>query len=301
MQKILITGAYSLLGLGLLKTLPPQKYTLHLGIYNHLYNIDKLSHISLDILNLQNTREVFSKIKPDIVLHAAAISDVDYCEKNKKETIAVNINGLQNIINNCIRFKSKIIFISSNAVFNGNKSSDNGYSEKDKPDPINFYGKTKLEGEQLVQKSGLPYLITRLITMYGWEPPLCRPNPVTWQLQKLKNKERLLMVTDRFINPLYNLNASQAIWSAITKNKNGIYHIAGNDKTSRYQWALEVARIFGYPESLIKPVKSELFPQLVNRPKDTCFNTYKMEKKLGIKPLSLQTGLKLMKSSMENT
>lgn len=304
MKKILITGAYSLLGSGLLNTIPSQKYQIFPCFHNHAFKSLKQKNIipiPLDIINQKNTTEIFSKIKPDIVIHAAALSDVDYCEKNKKETRQVNIQGLKNILNNCKIYNSKIIFISSNAVFSGNETPPGGYSENDQPDPINYYGLTKFEGEQLVRHSGITFLIFRLITMYGWEPSGARQNPVTWKLIQFKKEQILPMVTERFINPLYNINAAHAIWSAITQNRTGLFHIAGADKVSRYQWALEVASIFGYPESLIKPVKSNFFPSLTARPANTCFNTDKMKKELGIKPISLKLGLELMKNASINT
>jgi dTDP-4-dehydrorhamnose reductase len=287
MPKVLITGAVSLLGAGLLKKVPTN-YKIFLTYHNNQSPGSKSRSFPLEICNKQQTFQLVSKLNPQIIVHAASASDVDWCEKNQKAAQAINVEGARNMIDAAKKIKAKIVFISSNAVFDGKNPP---YNEDSKVNPINFYGKTKAEGEKIVLASGLSPLVLRLITMYGWQPPGARDNPVTWKIKKLKKRETLTMVTDHFINPLYNIAAAEAIWKAIELAKVGIFHIAGADKVSRYQWALLVAEVFGFNKSLVKPISSNKLKNLTLRPDDTTYQTRKMEIELGIRPVSLLEGL----------
>lgn len=292
-QKVLITGGVSLLGLGLAKT-APKNIQLFLGYHKHKpANFPpKISPIYMEITNKKYLDGIITKLKPDIIIHTAGLSDVDYCEKNPKDAHKINVEATKTLLRLAKPFKPHFIFVSTNAVFDGTKSP---YSETDKPNPINVYGKTKFDGENYVRDSGLNSTICRLITMYGWQPLGARLNPVTWKIQKLKNKEVLNMVNDRFINPLYNIEAAKAIWKMIERKSNSIFHVAGKDTKSRYRWAKLVAKVFKFDQKLIKPVASNFFDSLAPRPKDTTFKTDKMEKILGIKPLSIKRGLERMR------
>lgn len=290
MPKIVITGANSLLGLGLIKKIP-QKFGLYLTHHNHPVHFNNLKSSFLDIRDQNSVNKLIYSQKPDIIIHAAAISDVDWCQKNRKAAAQTNIHGTKNVIGAAQKIGAKIVFISTNAVFDGRHAP---YKETDQTSPINFYGKTKVEGERLTQTSQLPFLIIRLITMYGWPPGKNRDNPVTWQLKKMAKNQTLNMVSDRYITPLYNLAAAEAIYSAITKNKTGIYHVSGADRVSRFKFAKLAAHIFGYNQNLIHETTSDFFKNLAPRPLDTSYETSKMQKELKIKPLSLKKGLKLM-------
>ena len=111
-----------------------------------------------------------------------------FCEKNKKVAYKINVKGTENMIKVCYKNKAKLIFISSNAVFDG---SNPPYSEKSKVHPVNYYGKTKVISEKMIMKSNVDYAIVRLILMYGWNHPKERENPVTWLINKLKNGRKI--------------------------------------------------------------------------------------------------------------
>lgn len=290
MKKILITGSHSLLGLGLIKTKPN-----NIHVFPTVHRKINASQIQLDVTDKKNVKSVFQTIQPDFVIHSASISDVDYCEKNKKEARSVNIRGTKNIIEQCKIYKSKIIFISSNALFDGNKDT---YKESDIPHPLNYYGKTKLIGENLVKESTIPFVIARLMTMYGWQPKGARPNPVTWLLKKLRNTKKVIIVNDVYLNPLYNLDAAKIIWKLIEKNKQGIYHVAGNQKINRFDWMKKTAIIFGQNKELIAPVLSNYFEnKIAKRPLQTVFSIEKTKKELQITPKNISLGLNHMKKT----
>jgi dTDP-4-dehydrorhamnose reductase len=292
MIKVLITGASGLLGGGLIKT-RPKDVKLILASYEKrtICPDPKVKHLALDITRKEEVIKKISKEKPHIIIHAASLGNVDLCEKNKKKAWEVNVEGTRNIIEAAQKVKAKIVYPSSNAVFSGQEAP---YREEDEPKPVNFYGQTKYTAEILVQNAHLPFLLTRLITMYGWHLATARENPVTWLLKKVK------LVNDVFFNPLYYLDAGEALWGLIKKQKEGIYHIAGAQRTNRYLWGILTAEVFGLEPSLIKPVASSYFKELAPRPKDTTYRIEKIKQEIGFKPKNLKEGLSHMRDNPLN-
>lgn len=259
------------------------------------YEIIGVSRKDFDIKNKTKVVNFIKKTNPKIIIHAASLGNVDYCEENPNEAYKVNVEGTQNIADAAKAVNAKIIFLSSNAVYDGDNPL---YDEKKITKPIDVYGKTKVEGEKLIIKSNLNYCILRLITIYGWPQPGGRVNPVTWVIDNLKKRQRINVVNDIYNNHLWAGQAAEVIWEVIKRNIEGMYNIAGADCISRYDLALKVAKVFELDSSLINPVSSDFFKSIAKRPKNTCFNTKKMEKELDIKPLSVDEGLKLMKAEV---
>jgi len=251
----------------------------------------RASFIQIDITNKAAVFDFFDEAKPEVLIHTAAMANVDYCETHKEEAWRVNVEGTANLLGACDKHGTKMIFISTNGVFDGEKAP---YSEKDGPNPINHYGKTKLEAENLVRKSGKNHTVARLMTMYGWNNPAERQNPVTWLLSKLRSGETVDMADDIYNNHLLADNGADAIWSIVKLDKSGTYHIAGKDCVSVYELALKVAEVFELDKALIARAKRGFLKTVAPRPKNTCFNTEKMEKEL-VRPLGIKEGLLYMK------
>lgn len=293
-MNVFITGATDLLASSLIRSAPK-------GIVlSASYNVNTLvpnvscTYYRVDITQEKQILKAFKKSKPDVVIHTAALSSPDYCEKNKRATIKVNIAGTQNVMNACRRYKSSFIFISSNGIYDGTNPP---YDEHSIPQPIDTYGKTKYQGELLTSSSGLPFIIIRLMTMYGWNNPHERNNSATWLLETLgKNKTPVYVVTDLFNNFLFAEAAALAIWRALVLKKYGeSFNISGKECMSRYEFSQEVATVFNLDKNIIYSVTSDFLKNLVIRPKNTCFNTWKMQKVLGIKPIGIREGLLTMK------
>lgn len=297
MKKLFLTGGTSLLGKALIAETPPG-WKIILAQHKHRNIFPKSKNVEpviLDVTNQAQTSVLVNRIKPQLVLHAAALSKVDFCQTHQRESWQINVEGTANIIKACEQNGIPLVFISSNAVFDGKKGS---YSEKDEPNPLNFYGRTKYEGEKIVKQAKIPWIIVRLITMYGWQPKGARQNPVTWVLEKLKNGEKLKIVDDVRLNPLYNHDAAQALWTIIEKGQpKNIYHVAGGEVVNRYQWAVETARVFGFNPSLIFPVPSSFFTgKIAPRPPQTIYSIEKIKRELGIIPRGIKNGLEAMRN-----
>ena len=292
LSKIVFTGISGLLG-GYFSKLKSPGYEL-LGVADNNVVDNGKYLFKVDITDKEQVLDFVKKIKPDVIVHAASIGNVDYCESHPDEAFRVNLEGTKNVIEAAKEIGAKIIFISSNAVYDGENTP---YDENAKLNPIDIYGKTKVEGERIVLGSNLEYVIIRLMTMYGWPQNGGRANPVTWIIDSLKKGEKINVVNDIYNNHLWANQAAEAIWEVIKQAKFGhIFNVAGLDCVSRYDLALKVAEIFDLDSSLVNPVSSDFFKAIAKRPKNTCFNITKMANDLGLKPLSIEEGLNLMKA-----
>lgn len=292
MKTVLFTGATGLLGRYFFK-ITPSAYKL-IGTYNKNFSIRKKNFFKLNITDKNSVLSFFEEKNPDIVVHAASLGNVDYCEVHKEEAYDVNVLGTQNVLSACKQIGAEIIFTSSNAVYDGKTPP---FSENSPIKPLDYYGRTKIDGEKLVKKSGVPFVIVRLMTMYGFPPKGGRNNPVGWIIEELRNKRKINVVSDIFNNHLYGGQAADIVWQLVKRNKrNEIYNLAGGECINRYDLALKVAEIFNLDKSLITAVKSDFFKNIAKRPKNTCFDTRKIEKSLGFKPLNIEAGLRLMKN-----
>lgn len=292
-MKILITGGTGLLGKALIETVDSnyEIVATYLGNYA-VEDTHQVKYTKLDTRDKAGYEYLCRDFKPKVVIHTASIGSPDYAEKNKELTWEVNVRGTQNILSICERSDAKFLYISSNGIYDGNKAP---YGEEDEAKPINYYGQTKLEGERIVQKAKIPYAIIRPILMYGWPHSFERDNIVTFALSKLEQCEVVNAYDDVYLNPLFNRSCAEAIWKIVKEEKYNVFNIAGAERVTIYKLIQEVANVFKLNRDLIKPVQQGFFNELVKRPSDTSYKTEKMEKALGIKPLSLKEGLSIMR------
>jgi len=288
-MNILLTGATGLLGSYIVRSWNNNGILacVYVGSYS-MPDTERIKYYKTDIRDRDGLEHIFRDYKIDVVIHAAGEARVDYCEKNYDDAYSTNVLGTKKIINMCKKYGAKLIYISTNAVFDGTKPP---YKEEDSTGPVNTYGRIKLECENLVRAHFKNFLLIRPILMYGWNRPQERDNVATWILRKLQEGEQVKLVDDIFDNPLHAFQCAEVILKLVEKNKNGIYHIGGEDIVDRYQFGLILAEIFGYDRNLIAPVKNEYFKDIAPRPKNTCYDTQKIRYELGIKPLGIRDGL----------
>jgi len=290
---LFITAGSGLLGKALLETCPNEFKLSATYFPNKPDNFpESVNFFELNITNRDKVLKCIKKIKPDVIIHTAAIGSVDFCEKNKDISWATNVDGTKNIIEAAKECNSEIIYISSNAVFDGNNPP---YKEEDETNPISYYGETKVICEKLVKNSELKSVVIRAILMYGWHNSSERQNMVTWILDSVSKGVPLKIVNDIYSNPLLSLNCANAIWAVIKKEKTGIFHVAGSDCVSRYDFALKIAEIFDLDKSMLAPVPNSYFTEIAPRPYNTCLCTDKMERELKIKSIGIEEGLKILK------
>lgn len=281
-------------------------------LFENVYDFEQLnSENGVDILDKNSVDKIISSTNAKIVIHMAAKTNVDGCELdkdidikaieennfeniiNQKTAWAVNVLGTKNIIEACRENNKKIIYASTDFVFNGQKKS---YIEEDAPDPLNWYAKTKYEGEKLVLNSGLDFIIVRLA--YPYRTFFQRGDIVRSLIQKLENKEKLSMITDHIMKPTFIDDIANALDVLIQTNSDGIYHVVGSQSITPYDMALKIAKEFNLDKSLIsKTTRSDYFKTKAPRP--FCLNL-KNDKinKLGVEMSSFDKGLKEVKNQL---
>ncbi|UPT74558.1 MAG: SDR family oxidoreductase [Elusimicrobiota bacterium] len=296
MRSVLVTGGTGLLGKGFEETAPKGVSIVSVHLRDYKVPRGRAEHVSLDLRDKRAVEKLFAKRRFDAVIHAAGIASVDYVERHYAESLESNIVSTLNVTAACRTRGIHHVYVSTNAVFDG---TDAPYRESDATNPVNKYGRLKVECERLVQETLGSWTIVRPILMYGWNRTVTRPNPATWIHEKLMRGESVELVDDVRENPLYNLQCGRALWAALRRKPKGIIHLAGKDRVNRWQFGLKVAETFGLDKSLIKRVDSSRFPSIAARPPDTSFDTGRMRRELGIAPMTVEEGLRDMKRHME--
>ena len=249
-----------------------------------------LTYRELDIRNGNDVQEFIMRDQPEIIIHAAAMTQVDECEINKQECYNINVTATRFLISAAKEINAKLIYISTDFVFDGSRGP---YREDDIPDPVNYYGSTKLAAEKAVMESGLDWAIARTVLIYGDIIEVSRKNFVTWVRQNLEAGNKIKVVTDQWRTPTFVHDLVRGIILIIEKNASGIYHLSGKEMMTPYEMAIQTARFFGLDEHLIEKTESSAFQQSGKRPSKTGFNIEKAQRELGYDPVSFKEGLKL--------
>jgi len=294
-MNILITGGTGLLGMALQKT--AAKGNNVFSIYSTPESISiplPFPSKPANVTEKARMQAIFDWSQPDVVIHTAAIGSVDFAEKNREQAHFVNVGGVKVVCELCNQVGARLIHISSNAVFDGKRPF---YAENASTNPVNYYGQLKLEGEKLIELSGLDYAVVRPILFYGWPYPGRRDNLVTWCIKSLEAGKQIKVVNDVFSKPLFVGSCAKVVWAIVMKMKSGIYHVAGKNHITLYELAVRTAKVFDLDSELISPVPSDYFENIAPRPKDTSFDTSKMERDLGITPIGVEEGLQMMKAT----
>ncbi len=294
MKTVLITGSNGLLGQKLVTDFHPHYKVAACDLQSEShFSFPNLSYESLDITDRRQLGFQINFYHPRVIINAAAYTDVDGCEVHKDKAWAVNVGGVKNLVGLCGERKMRLIHFSTDYIFNG----ENGpYSEDDPPDPVNFYGETKLESERIITESGIDFLIVRTNVLYGLGRKV-RSNFLLWLLDKLSRNEKIQIVTDQFNNPTLADNLSSCILEMVRKNISGIYHVAGSEYLSRYEFATKVANKFDFDKNNILLTKTELLHRKAKRPYRGGLTIDKAQKTLETQFLSVDAGLHYIKQS----
>ncbi|MBI3553486.1 MAG: SDR family oxidoreductase [Elusimicrobia bacterium] len=291
----LITGSTGLLGKGMEETAPAGARLLGLHQRDYAVKDSRMKHLVLDIRDKRAVDRLFAKHKFDAVVHAAGIASVDYVEKHYAESLESNIVGTLNITAACRKAGIHLVYVSTNAVFDGKKPP---YREDGAVNPVNKYGRLKADCEKIVADTLEHWTVARPILMYGWNHIATRPNPATWIYDKLMRGERVQLVNDVVENPLFNLQCGRALWAIIRRKPAGVFHLGGKNASSRLEFGRRIAKAFGLDASLIDEVGSDHFPGIAPRPPNTTFVVKRMEDELGVAAMTLDEGLRAMKESL---
>ena len=283
MKKIFITGSAGQLGQALIK-LFKSRYEI-ISTSRSTYN--KTDYF-LDITDPILTKDLIATICPDIIINLAALTDVDLCEKKPELANSINFYGVQNLVN---AFNGPIIHLSTDYVFDGAKGQ---YSEGDATNPINEYGRTKLEGEQYLAKNSNDSLIIRTNVLYDYASN-SNASFLDWIVHSLYDKKVINVVDDQINNPTWTRSLAVVIDRAIRTELNGLIHWGDADWISRYEFALKIAESFNLKKDLIEPIKTTELKQTAIRPLKGGLRTTYAEKILNLEPPSIEHCLHQLK------
>jgi len=227
-------------------------------------------------------------LRIDALIHAAAEGRVDVVEGRLDEFRSQNVFASERLATFAKSTSIPFVHISSNAVFGGRETA---YDDWDAHDPINDYGRLKVEAERAVSAVNPSALILRPILMYGWAPPGARPNPVSAWIQSLRNGEPIRVVSDVYSEPLYAADCARVIWKGLEQELSGPINVSGGERLSLYSLAQEVARVFQLDPDMIVPAQSSDFPSLAPRPSSTSFTLGRVRNELGLDVMNPPEGL----------
>jgi len=265
--KAMVTGANGMLGDSLCPILEDKGcYVIATDI------ITNAKILKLDIKNLDKAMDVVKREKPEIIFHLAAETDVDKCEINEKHAYETNAKGTENIALCCKELDIPMVYVSTGAVFDGEK--EDGYIEEDVTDPVNIYGKSKLEGEKIVKSLLSKYYIVRAGWMIGGYN---KDKKFVWKIvELLKTRKEISAVTDKFGTPTFTKDLAMGIYNIIARGEYGLYHSVNNGICTRFDIAEKIIEYLDKKDVILKPVDSKAFPMPAPRPKSEALINHKL-------------------------
>ncbi|MBP8115172.1 MAG: SDR family oxidoreductase [Chitinophagaceae bacterium] len=289
-MRILVTGANGFLGNYLIQELLRRKHeVIATGKGNCRIKLNEtFVYEEMDFTNVQSVNNVFDRCKPQVVVHAGAMSKTDECEDNRELAFNVNTQGTINLLMAAKSMSSFFIFISTDFVFDGLKGM---YNEDDVPGPVNYYGQTKLLAEEKVKEYAGAWCILRTVLVYG-RPQQGRDNLLTLVKKKNENGELYKVFTDQLRTPTYVEDLAKAIISVMENKATGIFHISGIDQLSPFQMVIKMADLLSLNKELIIPITKDDLKEKAIRPPYTGFDISKAKSFLNYSPVSFDEGLK---------
>jgi len=289
LKSLLISGNGQV-GSALHKVFSEKKYPLH-GTW---FDLQDDSLIFADLRDENNLRRVFGTVRPQAVILNAGLTHVDYCEQHPDEAAAVNVRGVLKIARMCDEYMAKIVFFSSEYIFDG---ASGPYSESDKTNPLNVYGKQKLEAEEIVANAGLDWLIVRTTVVYGQDPQ--GKNFVARLVRSLRQGETVKVANDQISTPTYSADLAGAVETLVRQDRRGLYNVAGADRLSRYDFAILVCEEFGLDKNLVRSVTTEELGQAATRPLSAGLKIDKLKQDTGLSMLGAREGLRRMRKECD--
>lgn len=298
MNKVVITGSNGLLGQSLLKLLLQYKENYEVFGFSRGKNRsgrEDFAYVSIDITNEENLKNSIKEIKPDFIINTAAMTQVDLCENNKEACDLLNVSVVKWLAEISSELKIHLIHLSTDFIFDGKKGY---YKETDAPNPLSYYGLSKLKAEEILINSAIDYTILRTILVYGKVFDMSRSNIVLWVKSSLEQGKEITIVDDQFRMPTFVADLALACKITIDKNAVGIYHISSNELLSVYEIAQQIATTFHLDKHLIKPISSTALNQTAPRPAKTGFDLTKTNKELSFYPKSFREDLQRFKEKL---
>jgi dTDP-4-dehydrorhamnose reductase len=293
-KKILITGSNGLLGqklVNLLIEVPNVTLFATAKGENRLPNKTGYTYLSVDITKKAEVENAVNSIDPDVVIHTAAMTNVDQCETEQALCWEMNVKAVEYLVKACEKTDAFLIHLSTDFIFDGIAGP---YDENASPNPISYYGESKLAAESVLKSSKIRWAIARTVLVYGIVADMSRSNIILWVKKSLEDGKTINVVTDQFRTPTLAEDLAIGCWLIAKKEYKGIFNISGKDLLTPYEMAIKTADFFGLDKTLIIPADSATFTQTAKRPPKTGFIIDKAIAQLGFHPHTFEQGIKLV-------
>jgi len=292
-KKVLITGANGLLGQALVKTFLPEYDVLALARDNaSKLPFDGFLYRVGDLSDRPGLRDCVREFVPNFIINAAAYTNVDGSETDRDACWRANVTGVENLVYAAQKIDARIVHVSTDYVFDGKTGP---YKEDDKPNPLGYYARSKLAGENALISSKVNFSIARTMVLYGAGYGI-RTNFVTWVIDQLRQGKTIRVVDDQFGNTTLASELAAALRRLAESGKIGIYHLSGSEIIDRFSFAQRIADTFDLDKLLISPVKTAEFKQPAPRPLRSGFIITKAERELGVRMSNVIEGLERFKA-----
>ena len=254
--------------------------------HQHPIVLDAAVVVCADLSQSEEAENLIKANEPNWVVHCAAATNVDACEDDQHWAFRLNQDMAANVARAAQLASANFVHISTDAVFDGEKG---GYSESDVPNPINVYGRSKLNGEQAVIEANPAAIIVRT-NIYGWNSQP-KPSLGEWFLERLENEERCPGFTDVWVTPMLVNDLVEILFNMMDKELSGLFHVVGVECISKYEFGQRLAHTFGLDASLIDPVPVSQAGLRAPRARSLCLAGTKIESILGIQLPKVNEGL----------
>ena len=294
MKKILVTGSNGLLGQKLIELLVNTKNIQVIATargQNRLPFINGYTYHSMDITKHEEIEAVISTTLPDVIIHGAAMTNVDQCEFEKENCWAQNVKAVEDLVNICAKHDIFLCHVSTDFIFDG---AAGPYLENADANPLSFYGWSKLAAEFTVKNSSIRWAIARTVLVYGVAFDMSRSNIILWVKKSLEDGKNIKVVTDQWRTPTLAEDLAMGTYLIAEKEAEGIFNISGKDLLTPYEMAVMTADYFNLDQSLITTADSSTFSQPAKRPAKTGFILEKANRVLGYQPHSFKEGIGIL-------
>ena len=286
-MRILVTGAHGLLGRSLLRQ---GGGTEIIGCGRRSEPAGKNPYRQIEIVDRTAVVQLLDSVRPDWVIHTAAMTDVDLCETQRNLARQVNLEAVSHLVEACGEVEAGLVQLSTDYVFDGRAGP---YGEKDATNPLSHYGALKLESENLVLGTGIKGLVLRTLWLYGYIPGT-RRNLVTWPLETLGRGESLSIASDQWGNPTLVEDLARALLELCERGAGGLFHMGGSAYLTRWEMVSHIAHRFGFSQELVRPIATETAPSKARRPLRSGLRNDALAALLGRVPLGFAEGLERM-------
>ena len=293
-KRILITGSNGLLGQKLVELLAgqPDIFTIATASgKNRLPLTEGYEYHEMDITDPFQIDSVVELTKPDVIIHTAAMTNVDQCEMEKDQCWKLNVTAVENLILACRKHNVFLEHLSTDFIFDGTSGP---YKEEDLPNPVSFYGWSKYAAEKLVESSDIRWAIARTVLVYGIAHDMSRSNIILWVKKSLEEGKQIKVVTDQFRTPTLAEDLAAGCFLIAKKKEKGIFNISGKDFLTPYEMAVQTADYFGLDKSFLSQTDASAFTQPARRPPRTGFDLTKSRNILGYEPHTFREGIALL-------